>query len=35
MDDGTVMKDNEMHMEKMHEDDDIEDHDADTHGDHE
>ena len=35
MDDGTVMKDSEMHMEMMHEWDDIEEHGSDTHGDHE
>ncbi len=35
MDDGTVMSDDVMHMETMHKDDDIEKHDADTHGDHE
>jgi len=31
MDDGTVMTDKDMHMETMHEDDDIEDHGSDTH----
>ena len=35
MDDGTVMKDSEMHMEMMHEWDDIKEHGSDTHGDHE
>ena len=35
MDDGTVMTDKDMHMETMHEDDDIEDHGSDTHWDHE
>lgn len=34
MEGGTVMKDNEMHMEMMHEWDDIEGHGSDTHGDH-
>jgi predicted small metal-binding protein len=35
MDDGEIMKDSEMHMEMMHDWDDIKNHDADTHGDHE
>jgi len=35
MDDGSVMADDEMHMEMMHADDDIEEHDADEHGEHE
>ena len=35
MEDGTVMKDSEMHMEMMHEGDDIEEHGSGKHGDHE
>ena len=35
MDDGTVMTDSEMHMEMMHEGDDIEEHGSDKHWDHE
>jgi len=35
MEDGTVMKDSEMHMEMMHEWDDIKEHGSDTHWDHE
>jgi len=35
MDDGTVMKDSEMHMEMMHEWEDLEEHGSDKHGDHE
>ena len=35
MDDGTTMTDSEMHMEMMHEWDDIEEHGSDKHGDHE
>ena len=35
MEDGTVMKDSEMHMEMMHEWDDIKEHGSDTHGYHE
>ncbi len=34
MDDGTVMTDSEMHMEMMHEGDDIEEHGSGNHGDH-
>ena len=34
MDDGTVMTDSEMHMEMMHEGDDIEEHGSNSHGDH-
>ena len=35
MEDGTTMTDSEMHMEMMHEWDDMEAHGSDTHGDHE
>ncbi len=35
MEDGTTMTDSEMHMEMMHEGDDIEEHGSDKHGDHE
>jgi hypothetical protein len=35
MDDGTVMTDKVMHMETMHDGEEIDDHGSDTHGDHE
>lgn len=35
MDDGTVMKDSEMHMEMMHEWEDMEEHGSEKHWDHE
>ena len=35
MEDGTVMKDSEMHMEMMHDGENIEEHGSDKHGDHE
>jgi len=35
MEDGTVMTDKQMHMETMHDGEDIEEHGSDKHGDHE
>jgi hypothetical protein len=35
MDDGTTMTDKDMHMETMHDGEEIDDHGSDTHGDHE